>query len=71
MPQHRNNGFHTTGTVGTFVAGAVASKLLNLDENQTLNALGLCGTQAAGLLESDHMGVWAKFFMLEKLFIMD
>lgn len=59
-PQHRNNGFHTTGTVGTFVAGAVASKLLNLDENQTLNALGLCGTQAAGLLESDHKGVMGK-----------
>ncbi len=31
-PQDSNNGFHTTGTVGTFVAGAVASKLLNLDE---------------------------------------
>ena len=59
-PQHRNNGFHTTGTVGTFVAGAVASKLLNLDENQTLNALGLCGTQAAGLLESDHNGSMGK-----------
>ena len=59
-PEHRNNGFHTTGTIGTFVAGAVASKLLKLDENQTLNALGLCGTQAAGLLESDHGGSMGK-----------
>ncbi len=59
-PDHRNRGFHTTGTVGTFVAGVVASKLLKLDEKQILNALGLCGTQAAGLLESDHGGSMGK-----------
>ena len=59
-PSHRNKGFHTTGTIGTFIAGAVASKLLKLDEAQTLNALGLCGTQAAGLLESDHGGSMGK-----------
>ena len=59
-PDHRNKGFHTTGTIGTFIAGAVASKLLKLDENQILNALGLCGTQAAGLLESDHGGSMGK-----------
>jgi len=59
-PEHRNKGFHTTGTIGTFIAGAVASKLLKLDESQILNALGLCGTQAAGLLESDHGGTMGK-----------
>lgn len=59
-PEHRNNGFHTTGTIGTFVAGAVASKLLKLDDKQIINALGLCGTQAAGLLESDHGGSMGK-----------
>ena len=59
-PMHRDKGFHTTGTIGAFVAGAVASKLLKLDENQILNALGLCGTQAAGLLESDHGGSMGK-----------
>ena len=59
-PEHRNKGFHTTGTIGTFIAGAVASKLLKLDDEQTLNALGLCGTQAAGLLESDHGGSMGK-----------
>ena len=59
-PEHRNKGFHTTGTVGTFVSGVVASKLLKLDETQILNALGLCGTQAAGLLESDHGGSMGK-----------
>ena len=59
-PMHRNKGFHTTGTIGAFVAGAVASKLLKLDDAQILNALGLCGTQAAGLLESDHGGSMGK-----------
>ncbi|WP_407374170.1 MmgE/PrpD family protein [Methanobrevibacter sp.] len=59
-PKHRNKGFHTTGTIGTFVAGAVASKLLKLDDEQIVNALGLCGTQAAGLLESDHGGSMGK-----------
>ena len=59
-PMHRNKGFHTTGTIGAFVSGAVASKLLKLDDEQILNALGLCGTQAAGLLESDHGGSMGK-----------
>ena len=59
-PEHRNRGFHTTGTIGTFIAGTVASKLLKLDDEQILNALGLCGTQAAGLLESDHGGSMGK-----------
>lgn len=65
-PKHRNNGFHTTGTIGTFVSGAVASKLLNLDEGQIINALGLCGTQAAGLLESDHGGSMGKVLHVGK-----
>ena len=59
-PKHRDNGFHTTGTVGTFVAGAVASKLLKFDEADILDTLGLCGTQAAGLLESDHTNSMGK-----------
>ena len=65
-PKHRNNGFHTTGTIGTFVAGVVASKLLKLDENQISNALGLCGTQSAGLLESDHGGSMGKVLHVGK-----
>ena len=65
-PKHRNRGFHSTGTVGTFVSGAVASKLLKLDETQILNALGLCGTQAAGLLESDHRGSMGKVLHVGK-----
>ncbi len=59
-PEHRNRGFHSTGTCGTLGAAAAASKVLNLDKDQTINALGLGGTQAAGLLESDHSGSMGK-----------
>ncbi len=59
-PEHRNKGFHSTGTCGTFGATAAACKALKLDFNNSVNALGLAGTQAAGLLESDHSGSMAK-----------
>lgn len=59
-PEHRNRGFHSTGTCGTFGAAAAACKALNLNKKQTINALGLAGTQASGLLESDHAGSMGK-----------
>lgn len=43
--------FHTTGTVGTIAAAVTAGRLLNLSEQQMLNAMGSAGTQAAGLWE--------------------
>jgi 2-methylcitrate dehydratase PrpD len=43
--------FHTTGTAGALAAAAVAGRLLKLDSQQMLNALGSAGTQAAGLWE--------------------
>ena len=61
-PEHRNRGFHSTGTCGTLGAAAAASKALKLDKDQTINALGLGGTQAAGLLESDHSGSMGNHF---------
>ena len=42
-------GFHATGTVGTFGAAAGCAHLLGLTEDQTLHALGIAATQAAGL----------------------
>jgi 2-methylcitrate dehydratase PrpD len=59
-PQHRRRGFHSTGTCGTLGAAAAAIKVLNLDKKQTMDALGLAGTQSAGLLESDHSGSMGK-----------
>lgn len=47
--EHYNNGFHSTGTMGTFGAAAAAANLLGLDAEQTMNAFGLAATQASGI----------------------
>ena len=47
--KHYAIGFHSTGTIGTFGAAAACARLLNLDEDAWLRAIGLAGTQAAGL----------------------
>ena len=49
QPGHYNLGFHSTGTVGTFGAAAACARLLDLDAEATATALGIAGTQAAGL----------------------
>ena len=59
-PDHRNQGFHSTGTIGSIASGAVASKLLKLDLDKTEHCLGLCATQSSGLLEADHAGTMGK-----------
>ncbi len=48
-PGHYNLGFHATGTVGAFGAAAACARLLKLDAAATAQALGIAGTQAAGL----------------------
>ncbi|MET0154124.1 MAG: MmgE/PrpD family protein [Candidatus Binatia bacterium] len=48
-PRHYEVGFHSTGTLGTFGAAAASAHLLGLDEPAWLHAMGLAGTQAAGL----------------------
>jgi 2-methylcitrate dehydratase PrpD len=49
QPGHYNLGFHSTGTVGAFGAAAACARLLGLDAEVTAMALGIAGTQAAGL----------------------
>jgi 2-methylcitrate dehydratase PrpD len=48
-PGHYDLGFHATGTVGCFGAAAACARLLGLDAEATACALGIAGTQAAGL----------------------
>jgi len=48
-PGHYARGFHATATVGSFGAAAACAHLLGLDAAQTATALGIAGTQAAGL----------------------
>ncbi|WP_428492371.1 MmgE/PrpD family protein [Rhodopila sp.] len=42
-------GFHATATVGSFGAAAACAHLLGLDADRFATALGIAGTQAAGL----------------------
>ncbi len=48
-PGHYARGFHNTATVGSFGAAAACARLLGLDADATATALGIAGTQAAGL----------------------
>lgn len=48
-PSHYAKGWHGTATFGSFGAAAAVGALLDLDEAAMLHALGLAGTQAAGL----------------------
>ena len=43
-------GFHNQGTTGVFIAAAAAAHVLRLDADQTQQALGIAGSQAAGLM---------------------
>jgi 2-methylcitrate dehydratase PrpD len=52
--------WHNTGTCGTFGACAAASKLLGLNREQLVWALGSAGTQAAGLWEFLADGAMSK-----------
>jgi 2-methylcitrate dehydratase PrpD len=42
-------GFHATATIGSFGAAAACAHLLGLDAEKFATALGIAGTQAAGL----------------------
>lgn len=46
---HYDKGWHLTGTAGAFGAAAAAAKMLGLNGEATANAMGIAGTQAAGL----------------------
>lgn len=50
-PAHYDVGWHITGTAGVFGAAVAIAKLLHLDEQQMMWAIGLAATQAAGLRE--------------------
>ena len=51
-PNHYDVGWHITGTAGVFGSAAAAGKLLGLDEQQMVWALGLAASQPVGLRES-------------------
>ena len=48
-PKHYERGWHNTSTYGRFGAAVAAGKLLGLSLGEMKQAMGLAGTQAAGL----------------------
>src|SRR5947209_7825786 len=52
MPTHYRRGWHITASCGIFGAAAGAGKLLGLDRQQMVWALGHAATQSAGLVQS-------------------
>ncbi len=58
--EHYKRGFHPSSTCGTFAAAVAASKLLKLNRQQTTDALGIAGSQAAGSFRYIVDGAWTK-----------
>jgi 2-methylcitrate dehydratase PrpD len=50
-PSHYTAGWHSTGSVGVFGAAIAIGTLLGLTQEQMIWAIGLAGTQAAGVRE--------------------
>src|SRR5688572_32036103 len=53
-PEHIGQGWHSGATVGVFAAAAAAARGLRLDANKTVHALGIAGTQSAGLMAAQY-----------------
>src|SRR6201987_545062 len=51
-PNHYDVGWHITGTAGVFGSAAAVGKLLKLNEQQMVWAIGLAASQPVGLRES-------------------
>ncbi len=45
-------GFHATAVIGRLACAAACCKLLNLDQQQTITALGIAGSMAGGLIHN-------------------
>jgi 2-methylcitrate dehydratase PrpD len=53
-------GFHPTAVLGTIASALAVSKTLNLNEKQTVDALGIAGSMAGGIIEYLAEGAWTK-----------
>jgi 2-methylcitrate dehydratase PrpD len=52
--------FHPTSITSSFAAAAAAAKLYELSEDRLVHAFGICGSQAAGIIEYLADGSWTK-----------
>src|SRR6266850_2390687 len=53
-PEHIGQGWHSGATVGVFAAAAAASRGLRLSAEKCVHALGIGGTQSAGLMAAQY-----------------
>ena len=53
-------GFHPTSTCGTFGATISAGKVMGLDQQQMVSALGIAGSQVGGLMAWNTSGSYTK-----------
>jgi 2-methylcitrate dehydratase PrpD len=60
--EHYKRGFHPSSTCGNFAATVAACKLLNLDKQQMIDALGISGSQTSGSFRYIVAGSWTKAF---------
>ena len=51
-----HRGFHPQSIIGTFIATAVAGRLLRLNPKELCNAFGIAGSHASGTMEYDQSG---------------
>src|SRR3984957_584296 len=59
-PRHQQDGYHTTGTIGSMGSAAACAKLRGLDAEKTAIALAIAGSEASGL--RDNFGSMTKPF---------
>lgn len=59
-PRHYDEGFHSTGTCGTFGSTAACARIRGLDLKQTIYALGIGATEGGGF--RDNFGSMTKPF---------
>src|SRR5713226_1828611 len=53
-PEHIGQGWHSGATVGVFSAAAGAAAALKLSPDKVVHALGIAGTQSAGLMAAQY-----------------
>ncbi|MCJ7782621.1 MAG: MmgE/PrpD family protein, partial [Desulfobacterales bacterium] len=53
-PSSLNRGFHLTGITGPFGAVAATARMMKLNREETIGALGLAGLQGSGVLQVNH-----------------
>ena len=74
-PEHYDRGWHITGSTGTLGAAAACARLLGLDAQATMMALGIAASQPVGLREQFgtmtkpfHPGAAARAGLMAALF---